>query len=273
VPLVRRLASILGIVGCVFFALAFLASIANPGFVEQIARSVIRYEVEKKVSEKIESLDSHFLAGKAAVVAKGYADEIAQTKRLLAQQLPARLAAVIAEMENLDCECRKKIETNIRSGFEWRVASAAAAQERLTTLIRSKYMETAVQLTREFRIFTGTNALVFAALLVAVFVKRQANWQLLPSALVLLVAASATAYLYLFNQNWLHTLLFNDYVGFAYLGYLGGVFALLCDIVFNRARVTAEALNFVLNAVGSCQVPADCMVAFERVQGGRGTKF
>ena len=201
--------------------------------------------------EKVEAIDDHFLVNKAKALARDYAKDIEQARRFLAMQLPARLAEVIAEMQNLDCECRKKIETNIRSGFEWRIANASAVQERLTALIRSRYMETANQINREFRIFTGTNAVVFALLLIVVLVKRQAGLHLLPSAVVLLAAASITAYLYVFKQNWLHTLVFSDYVGLAYIAYLGATFALLCDIIFNRARVTAEALNVTLHAVGS----------------------
>jgi hypothetical protein len=48
------------------------------------------------------------------------------------------------------------------------------------------------------------------------------------------------------------------HVGFAYLAYLGGVFAFLCDIIFNRARVTAEVLNALLNAVGSAVQVVPC---------------
>lgn len=257
-PFVRWFALILGIVGGLLFGFAFVASAINPGFVEQLARNIIRYEVERKVQEKIEAIDKAFLSSKAAVFAKGYAEDIEQTKRFLTQQLPTHLAKVIAEMRDLDCECRKKIETNIRDGFEWRIASASSAHERLTTLIRSKYMDTATQLTREFRIFTGTNAIVFALLLVAVFVKRQAGLHLLPSALVLLAAGAITAYFYLFNQNWLHSLVFNEYVGLAYIGYLAGAFALLCDIILNRARLTTEVLNFVLNAIGSAIQVVPC---------------
>lgn len=256
--LARRSALSIAAIGLVFFALAFLASIVSPGFVEQVAKEVIRYEVEKTVHEKVEAIDSRFLSKKAEGFAKSYADDIAQTKRLLAQQLPARIAEVVAEMQNLDCECRKKIEKNIREGFEWHIASAAAAQQRLTTLVRSKYMETADQLTREFRIFTGSNAVVFALLLVAVLVKPQAGLHLLPAALVLLLAATVTAYLYLFNQNWLHTLVFSDFVGLGYIAYLGGVFALLCDIIFNRARGTVEVLNALLEVVGSAVQVAPC---------------
>lgn len=257
-PAIRHLVLALGIVGSTFFALAFLASIAKPGFVEQVARNIIRYEIEKQVHEKIDTLDSQFLARKAAAFSQGYAEEIARTRQLLAEQLPSRLAVVIAEMGNLDCECRKKIEMNLRVGLEGRIGNAAAAQDYLTSLIRSRYMDTAKQVTREFRIFTGTNALVFALLIAAVVLKRRADLHLLPAALMLLGAASATAYLYLFNQNWLHTLVFSDYVGFAYLGYLAGAFVFLCDVVFNRAHLTAKALNLVLDAVGSALEVAPC---------------
>lgn len=256
--LIRRFALAFGIVGCALFALAFLASVANPGFVEQVAREIIRVEIEKKVHERIEAVDDRFLAGKAAAFSKGYAEEIERTRQLLAEQLPARLAAVIPEMQNLDCECRRKIETSVRTGLEDRIGIASAAHERLTSLIRAKYMETAEQVTREFRIFTGTNALVFALLIAAILLKPRADWHLLPAALVLLVAASVTAYLYLFNQNWLHTLVFSDYVGFGYVGYLAAAFAFLCDVLFNRGRVTAEVLNLVFEAVGSALEVAPC---------------
>lgn len=66
----RRSALTIGVIGFVFFALAFFASIARPGFVEQIARNVIRYEVEKKVHEKVEAINTHFLSKKAQVLAR-----------------------------------------------------------------------------------------------------------------------------------------------------------------------------------------------------------
>lgn len=254
----RNLILAFGIVGCLFFGATFVASIANPGFVERVAKDVIRYQVEKNVREKVDAIDTHFLTKRAEVFVRGYADEIALTKRQLSEHLPERIAAVIAEMRDLDCECRKKIENSLREESEWRILSASQAQEHLTTLIRSKYMDTATQVTREFRIFAGTNAFVFALLIFAVLLKPLAGLHLLPSALVLLVAASATAYLYLFKQNWLHTLVFSDYVGFAYIGYLGVAFAFLCDLVFNRGRVTAELLSQLLSAIGSAVHVAPC---------------
>ncbi len=256
--LVRRLALVLGALGCVFFSLAFAASFASPGFVEQAAKQVIRQEVEKQVRQKIDAFDERFLLRQAQVLARGQAERMAQAQRALAQQLPERLSRVIAEMADLDCECRKKVEAGIRGGLEGEVAGASAIHERLTVLIRTKYLETARQVVREFRIFTGINALVFALLLAAVLLKPRAGLHLLPSAALLLVAALVTGYLYLFNQDWLHTLVFNDYVGFGYLAYLGAAFALLGDVVLNKARVTTEMLRLVLEAAGSAVEVVPC---------------
>ena len=255
---IRILLLALGVIGALMFGGAFVASIVNPGYVEEVAKEIIRRQVEKNVHEKIESLDAKFLSNRAGNLIKAHSEEIAAAKRQLSKKVPERMASIIAEMRNLDCECRRKIEKGIREGFEWQILKAAQAQERLTTLIRTKYMETAEKLTREFRIFTGTNALVFALLALAAFIKRRAGLHLLPPAFVLLIAASISAYLYLFNQNWLHNIVFGDYVGFAYVGYMAIVFAFLCDILFNRARATTRLLNIAFNIIGSSLHAVPC---------------
>jgi len=243
VKTLRTLLLAISAVGTLLFGAAFATSLASPGYVEEIAKNIIRHEVEKKVHEKIDALDEKFLASKAGALIQKHAQEAEQARRQLRDKVPERIAAVIAEMRNLDCECRRKIESHSRAGLEWTIAKAAQAQERLTALIRSQYMEVASRLTREFRIFTGANALVFAVLGVAVWARRGAGWHLVPAALVLVAAAGATGYLYLFQQNWLHTVLFSDYVGWAYFAYFGAVFALLGDVVLNRARVTVGLLR------------------------------
>lgn len=242
---VRSLLLLVSSVGVLLFGTAFFTSLANPGYVEEIAKNIIRHEIEKRVHEKIDALDGKFLAGKAGALIQKHAEEAEQARRQIREKVPERIAAVIAEMRNLDCECRKKIENQARAGLEWTFAKAAQAQERLTALIRSHYMEVATRLTREFRIFTGANALVFAFLGVAAFVKRGAGWHLAPTALVLVAAAVATGYLYLFQQNWLHTVLFGSYVGWAYFLYLAVVFAFLGDVVLNRARATTKMLSAI----------------------------
>lgn len=242
---IRPLLLLLSIVGTVLFGAALVTSIINPGYVEETAKDIIRRQVEKKVHEKIDALDDRYLSSKAGALINKHAQEAEAARRQLKEQVPERVAAVIAEMRNLDCECRKKIEDHLREGFESRILTASQTQERLTSLIRTKYMETAEKLTREFRIFTGINALVFLLLGIATFLKQGAGRHLILPALVLVGASTITGYLYLFNQNWLHTILYSEYVGFAYILYLALVFAFLCDISFNRARVTTQLLSSV----------------------------
>lgn len=66
------------------------------------------------------------------------------------------------------------------------------------------------------------------------------------------------SYFYIFEQDWFYTILYNDYTGFAYIGYLAVVFAFLCDVVFNRARVTTEIINSILSAVGQAPSLVPC---------------
>jgi hypothetical protein len=255
---IRTLLLVISGVGTALFSAAIAASIFNSGYVEEVAKVIIRLQVEKSVHEKIDALDAKFLSGKAADLFKRQGEEIEIAKRQLKEKAPERIASVIAEMRNLDCECRKKIERTIRDGIELHIAVAAQAQDQLTAIIQTKYMEVAEKLTREFRIFTGTNALVFALLGIGAFFKRGAGIHLIPPTLVMVVAAAITGYLYLFNQDWLHTILFSDYVGFTYFGYLSIVFAFLCDILFNRARVTTEVLNAAFQAIGSSLQVVPC---------------
>ncbi|MEP7156967.1 MAG: hypothetical protein ABI905_14405 [Betaproteobacteria bacterium] len=248
---IRSILLVVGLFGAIIFTAAFVTSLLNPGYVEEVAKEIIRQRVETKTRETIHALDEKYLSGKAGNLVKSQAGDIAFIRRQLEENLPQTLATVIAQMRNLDCECRRKIETRIRDGLLGSIASAVHSQEKLTTLIRTHYMATAEKLTREFRIFTGTNALVFMLLALAAAWRRSADVQLLLPATLLVVAASVTAYLYLFRQNWLHTILFNDYVGLAYIGYMAVAFALLCDVLFNRARVITSLLNAFFNAIGS----------------------
>jgi hypothetical protein len=254
----RIVASIIAFAGIALFGTAFVASYVNPGFVETLARDAIRLEVERRVGERIEALDG----GRLSEIAKGLSgknsSEIAELKRKLAEGLPQKVAAVAAQMRNIDCECRKAIEKSMTGILERRTADLLRINERLELLIRTQYMGVAESLTREFRIFTGANALVFLFLALAAALRKRAGLQLALPTMVLLAAAGLVGYLYLFHQNWLHTVLFSDYVGFGYFIYLGLAIALLTDIVFNRARLTTRLLNTAFSTAGSSLQAMPC---------------
>jgi hypothetical protein len=260
--MLRGILGFAGTVGGLFFGLLFVASFASPGFVERVGRELIRLQVQNETQEYVRALDESFLAGHAARLIRKNQESVRRARAQLQAGLHTRIAAVIAEMQNLDCECRDKLESglqeSLQAGLLGEIDRATQAQERLTRLIRAKYMETTAQLAREFRIFTGANALVFAAIFLAALRKLRAGPLLLPAAGLLLLSCGTTAALYLFNQNWLHTLVFGDFTGFAYLGYMGTVFALLCDIFFNHGAITASLINGFLHSVGSALSVAGC---------------
>jgi hypothetical protein len=236
-------------IGTVVFGGALLLSLVNPGFVERVAKDIIRHQIETKMREKIDALDAGVLSSRAGAILQAQEQELHRIRQVLVSQLPERIGRVMHEMADLDCECRKKLEGAVRSGLETRAASLLQLQERITALIRTQYMDTAQQLTREFRIFTGSNALAFILLGVAVLVRRTAGVHLVPAAVVLIGATVVSSALYLFQQNWLHTLLFSNYLGWGFVAYLALLYAFLCDVIFNRGRVTCELLNSVSSGV------------------------
>ena len=224
-------------IGAASFGSLFVLSWVRPVLVEKLAQDVVRHEVEKEVGEKLAALDGTWL-GRVA-------------KRELAAGLSDQVAAVAAAMQDPNCPCRKFIA-------EVAITMHSAMQDRLVPLIRAKYLHVAAALLRELRIFSGANALVFILLGVITWVRRRAGLQLILPAVVLVGAAGVVGALYIFGQDWLHTIVFNDYVGLGYFAYLGVAVAFLADVVFNRARVSTQVVNAAFNLVGAAIQAVPC---------------
>lgn len=242
----RILVATVGFGGALLFGAAFVASYARPAFVEELAANVIRAEVEDRVHERVAEFERTRLGTIGTVVAQRNAEEIARVRQVMADTLQARVARIAAEMRDPDCECRRTdagVAAGSNEAGDWKSVLLSRANERLTTLIRAKYMEVSAGLTREFRIFTAANALVLLFLGIAVVMRRNARLHLLPPAALLVCSAFVAGWFYLFEQDWLHAILFNDYVGVWYFAWVGAAFLFVCDVMFNRARVTAQVLN------------------------------
>ncbi|MFZ6640285.1 hypothetical protein ACO0LL_11120 [Undibacterium sp. TC4M20W] len=232
-------------------ALALLLSYSNPVMVENMAREVVRLEVKKRVHAKLHTLQDSKIAELAGQVLARQTAEMEKLKLQLAADLPARIAGIVTDLGKLDCTCRQKIERSLTIGMQERSQKLAQINDRLNELIRRKYMEVAQSLTREFRIFTAANTLIFVLLAATVALRPRASVQLLLPAGVLLGAAALTAYFYLFGQDWLHTVIFADYTGLAYFAYLTLAIVCLADVAFNKARICTAAINAAANVVGS----------------------
>lgn len=229
-----------------------------PGVVEDIGKDFIKEKIEEKTQQKIQDLkfnhQNNALLKFASKIAKNNEQEISRLKEDLKTKAHIKLAAVIAEMRNLDCECRKKYEKALKTQTESSVFSLQNANKKLTDFMKTKYMEVSNKLKNDIRIFTGSNTIVFAFLLLISFFKPKAITHLFLPAILLVVSTAICSYFYIFEQNWFFTIIYSSYLGWGYLGYLGLVFAFLCDIAFNKARVTTE----IINSLGSVASVSPC---------------
>ena len=247
----RYFLTLLSVIGSLFFVTALILSYTNPVWVENIAREVVRIEVERRVTEKIHHLENDKFLLLAGNRAEQHAAEIKNLQQQLLEGLPAKVAMIVADMGKLDCACREKIEESIHDGILQRRLELTRLNSKLEQSIRNKYMTVADALTREFRIFSAANGLAFILIGIMLALRKRATIPLLLPALLIFCAASITAYCYLFRQNWLHSILFSEYIGLAYFFYLLVVLAILSDIAFNKARVCCRMMTATFNALGS----------------------
>lgn len=246
----RTIIAVIGFGGALLFGAAFAVSYARPTAVESLAKNFIRVEMERNSSAAVHTIESSVLV--RLVVARLDTAGMVALRRQLADSVQARVARVAAEMRDADCPCRRFVEEAAGAVYGFpRGTRKPPVDQQLTALIRAAYMDFATKILREFRIFTAANALVLLLLGVAVVRRRDARLHLLPPALILVCSAVVIGYYYLFRQDWLHAVVFSDYVGLAYFGYLGAAFVLIADILLNRGRMTAGVVNAGSSVVGS----------------------
>jgi hypothetical protein len=125
----RSVLLFISLFGSLLFGSAFVLSFTHPAFVESAARELIRIEVERRTTEKLETLQGTRIAAIAERMSGRNAEEIDDIKRKLAEGLPKQVATIVAQMRNLDCDCRKAIERRMTGLFEGRVAELSRLNE------------------------------------------------------------------------------------------------------------------------------------------------
>lgn len=247
-----------GFGGALAFALAFLVSVLAPTQLESALKQVVASELRARTDAQIERMQDTRLGRMAERLLASQSERIAQLKAELASSLPQRIDAVLNEMLRPDCECREGLRMSATGGALLEIANLERASEQLKGFLQSQYRDLADKLHREFRIFTGANALVLLAVGLTASLRRRAGPHLLPSALLILGATFIVAGFYLFGQDWLRTILFNDYVGYSYVAWIGVVSLPLFDVAFNRGRITTEVFNAILKTLGSAASICTC---------------
>lgn len=247
-----------GVIGIAVFLPLFLLTFANPNAIEKVGKSFIAWKLSSVVEAKVDSIYVPISIKLGSFLNKVAGDKLEGLKQKLKDDLPALLAAEIAKVSNLSCECRKNWERRIANSINIEISTMQKVKERVADFSQAKYMEIVSKLTRDVRIFLGVNSIVFILFLLASLLRPKAVVHLFFPGALLLVSTVFCSYFYIFEQDWLLTILYNSYTGFAYLGYLAFVFVVLCDIVFNKARVTTEAVNGVFSAIGQVGVLVPC---------------
>jgi hypothetical protein len=247
---------LLGILGVVLYIPLLCLTFIDPHTIEQSAHGFIERKLSQETQDKIESYTlppvtklEQLLGERAKAMRAETENKLQAIKRQLKNDWPEMMAAELAKLRNLDCECRKKWQDKIRASLEMQQLSLEVVQAKLIDFSHAKYMDIVQKLTRDIRIFLGANATVFLLLLGISLLKPVAVRHLFLPAGLLLLSSVICSYFYLFEQNWFYTIIYNDYTGYAYLAYLLLVFSFLTDIVLNRARVTSEILNLLCRGI------------------------
>jgi hypothetical protein len=251
-----------GTTGFALFAAFFLLTVSTPQWVEDFARNFITAEVRGRIDTAVAAAGLPTASGALAEVAQELhrrnEEELAGLRRQLAKRSHEQLATALAEVRDPSCECRRAIAAALEANSLGRISALLADNTRLRGFIHGTYMSTVSELKRDIRIFAASNALCFLALLSISFARPRAMRHLFVPGLLLTSAALLCAGLYVFEQDWLLTIIHGSYLGFAYAGYLGIVFLSFCDIVLNRGQVTTTIFNLVAEAVGSAASLVPC---------------
>jgi hypothetical protein len=252
----------LGTVGTLLFGGLLALTFYTPSWVEHAARDFITTEVQAEVDARITGVDvagnARRLANAAEVLFRQNAERLDALKAGLRAKLHERIADALTEIRDVDCACRARIAGLLESGMLNSLSSLEAANARLQDFIQGRYLRVVAELKRDLRIFSATNAAAFALLLLLSFTKPRALSHLVFPGMLLAVAVLVSSYCYVFKQNWFFSIVYSDYWGFAYLGFLGFVFGLLLDIFLNHGRVTTRLGNGLLHSAGSAFSLAPC---------------
>jgi hypothetical protein len=110
----------IGVVGAALFGFFFLLTFSTPQWVERAAVEFIETRAREKVDSSIESWKPDSGAGVAGRVAEMLyqqnQDELEQLKLQFRDGVRETWAAALAEVRDLDCECREKVLNILESG-------------------------------------------------------------------------------------------------------------------------------------------------------------
>jgi hypothetical protein len=127
--MVRKYLLVLSLLGMGLMGGIFTLSYVAPLELERMAREAVRIEVERQVGEAVDRLSDSKLAALARRERRKTESEIERTENAIRQQIPRKVALVVADMLQADCECRKRLIASVESVAKRRLASLQSVQD------------------------------------------------------------------------------------------------------------------------------------------------
>ena len=186
-----------------------------------------------------------------------YANKASALQQLDAKGLQAKIREILDKICDLKCLEQKgiKIADVTPLDFAQHLSKLKGAKERITGFVKGKYYQTLDALLTDIRIFAGLNTFIFLVLFAVLAKSSFATRPLLLPSVLMLIATGASISIYIFGQNWFYTIIFNNYMGYGYLAYVGIIFAFLIDIVYNKATITESILSRIADILSCIPTP------------------
>ena len=246
----------ISLLGILFSGAGLAVTFIDERHFEDLTRQLVTWQVEREIRDLV-TLPPVEEGGALAALRNRMTDSIESSKRLLGSDLPERIAETIAELCACDLdyedreeherrfnEAKDSIASIVRSGLASGIALTRIKIGTLDDLISGYYVETVEGLKRDLRIFFGSNLVLYTVVGLGVLFSGLGNALVIP-AFLLFIGTVTSSGLYLFGQNWLATILFQDWTGFAYLAWVAFITVFLADVFLNKARVTLRILGSI----------------------------
>lgn len=242
-----------GIIGVVVFGMVLLAIQTQRDAVETHLQRVVVIEVEQQVRLVLEAEAS---AGTAKLalrkLAAKYQSQAAMLENNLADNVPTIVAGLLGERCKASCQTRANLSGIIASAMTERAAQLKIGETTLQGFVVERYDRTVQNLIADVSIFSLTNLIAFASLLLLAAFKGKAARHLAPFMVMLVVVVGLATYFYVFGQDWFATIVFNDFIGWGYAVWIGIIYAFMFDIAFLHGTVTTSVLNAAGGALSPC---------------------
>jgi len=237
----------IGLMGALAFGALFLFVSSDPKAFEESARAFAQYRVEKEIlaSEYYPDFIDEYLLRDVPN------SEKEETRRLLLTHAVELMRAALTSACAHECKPGLMVTALTVLAQINRDVRIVHAKEKLFEIVNGKYTEIVEGLRADLKIFSGTNSIMFLSLLAISFLTPGAVRALFLPGMLLLGATILSTLMFVFGKDWFYAVIYNDFVGYGYLTYIGVTFGFLVDIVFAKAIVTSFILAVIGGAIAS----------------------